>query len=92
LEITLKVQPGLFGSEELGRKANISGGVADSFPGQKGQSLLSRLLGALEKSEGLLPLSVEMITHLPMMGSFLSSGISFLPPSSKLQIKPFPLY
>ena len=29
------------------------------------------------KSEGLLPLSVEMITHLPWIGSFLNSGTSF---------------
>jgi hypothetical protein len=27
------------------------------------------------KSEGLLPRSIDMITHLPEMGSFLNSGI-----------------
>jgi hypothetical protein len=65
----------LLGSDESGRKAIISGGVADSLPGQKGHSLLSvLLLGAPEKSDGLFPRSVDMITHLPIIGSFLSSG------------------
>jgi hypothetical protein len=45
-------------------------------------------LGTLEKSEGLLALSVEMITHLPMMGSFLNSGI-YLLLSTKSQRKLF---
>jgi hypothetical protein len=37
----------------------------------------------MTKSEGLLPLSVEMITHLPWMGSFLSSGMIDFPLEGK---------
>jgi hypothetical protein len=53
----------------------ISGGVLSSLPGQKGQNpLLIGFLGTL-KSEGLLPLSVEIITHRPVTGSLRSSDI-----------------
>ena len=37
-------------------------------------SLIRELYTVVAKLEGLFPLSVETITHLPMMGSFLNSG------------------
>jgi hypothetical protein len=63
-------------AEELGGlKAMISGGVVYSLPGQKGQNPPFFLCEAERKSVGLFPRSIDMITHLPTMGSFLSSGI-----------------
>jgi hypothetical protein len=53
----------------------ISGGVLSSLPGQKGQNpVLAGCFGML-KSDGLRPLSVEMITLRPVTGSFLNSDI-----------------
>jgi hypothetical protein len=66
------------GGDPLFRKARISGGVLSSFPWQRGQNPPADLRSSAAKSEGLLPLSVEMITHLPWMGSFLSWGTLFL--------------
>ncbi len=74
---TLSVQPDIFGFEPSGLYASISCGVLSSFPGQNGQK--PSFVGGwwTINSEGLLPRSVEMITHLPSMGSFLSSGITY---------------
>jgi hypothetical protein len=59
-----------------GLKAIISGGAVCSLPGQNGQNPPVLLLcdGDI-KSAGLFPLSTDIITHLPEMGSFLNSGI-----------------
>ena len=73
--MTLKVHPGAFGCNPDGLKAMISGGVVYSLPGQKGQNPPFFLWDGETKSVGLFPLSTEMITHLPTMGSFLNSGI-----------------
>jgi hypothetical protein len=64
------------GAVLAGLKAIISGGAVCSLPGQKGQKPAAFLLWEGEmKSEGLLPLSTDMMTHLPDMGSFLNSGM-----------------
>src|SRR3954468_13384856 len=57
-----------------GREANISGGVVLSLPGQNGQNPPFIVTRSREKSPGRLERSVEMITHRPVTGSFLSSG------------------
>jgi hypothetical protein len=71
----LSVQPGEFGSDPVGLNARISGGVVYSFPGQKGQNPPFFFCEGETKSVGLFPRSTEIITHLPTIGSFLSSGI-----------------
>ncbi len=59
--------------------AKVSGPVPSSNPGQNAQgpclTSSSLLLGVLLKSDGLLPLLSEMITHLCTSGSLLSSAI-----------------
>ena len=42
---------------------------------------------SVTKSEGLLPLSIEMITHLPWIGSFLSSGMMDFPKERMQEFK-----
>src|SRR6476469_7755810 len=56
-----------------GRYASISGGVVLSLPGQNGQNPPFRVTRSREKSPGRLERSVEIITHRPVTGSFLSS-------------------
>ena len=51
----------------------ISFGVVYSFPGQNGQNPPFFLWEGEIKSVGRFPLSTEMITQRPEMGSFLSS-------------------
>jgi hypothetical protein len=75
LETTRSVQPEVFAEVPFSLNARISGGVLSSFPSQRGQNPPIDLDCSVTKSEGLLPLSVEMITHLPWIGSFLSSGM-----------------
>src|SRR5574337_456167 len=69
--------------EELGPPlfflyASTSGGVLASLPGQNGQKPTLGEGWVNSNSEGRLPRSVDIITHLPTMGSFLSSGICHL--------------
>jgi hypothetical protein len=52
-----------------------SGGVRCSFPLQNGHSPSAGAESVREKSLGLFALSVEIITHLPSIGSFLNCGI-----------------
>jgi hypothetical protein len=75
LGTTLRVQPGVFGSFPSGLNAKISLGVVCSFPSQKAQNPPFFGDTRIPKSDGLFPLSTEMITHLPEIGSFLNSGI-----------------
>ncbi len=56
--------------------AHISGGVWDSFPPQKGQSLMWLYLVVSRKSDGRAARSVDMITQRSWRGSYLISGIS----------------
>jgi hypothetical protein len=63
----------------------ISGGVVYSLPGQKGQNPpFFRCEGDM-KSVGLFPLSIDIMTHLPTIGSFRNSGI--FPPNKNSGIK-----
>ncbi len=78
--MTLSVQPGEFGFVSEGRNAIISCGVVYSLPGQKGQKPPFFLCEGDAKSVGRLPLSTEIITQRPDIGSFLSSDMS--PPYS----------
>jgi hypothetical protein len=73
--ITLNVQPGEFGFVVEGRKAIISDGVVYSLPWQNGQNPPLFLCEGETKSVGRFPLSTEIITHLPEIGSFLNSDI-----------------
>jgi hypothetical protein len=88
--MTLSVQPGELGAVPEGLKAMISVGVVYSFPGQKGQNPPLFFWEGEIKSVGLFPLSTEIMTQRPDIGSFLSSDIS--PPlNSSTAIKPFSL-
>ncbi len=62
-------------SYSAGLKAIISGGVVYSFPGQKGQNPPLFFCEGETKSVGRFPLSTEIITQRPDIGSFLSSDI-----------------
>src|SRR5512134_1628003 len=77
--MTLRLHPGPLADEPAGLKAMISGGVVYSFPGQNGQNPPFFRWDCERKSVGLFPRSIDMMTHRPTIGSFLSSGI--LPPS-----------
>src|SRR5215470_11656852 len=66
-------QPGVFGALPGGRPARISGGVLSSWPAQKTQLTSRGWTGSGPKSDGRRARSVEMMTHRPTTGSFLSS-------------------
>ena len=70
-------QPALFASEPL-RYARISGGVWLSFPSQNGQKPPDFSTLCLPFINGRRALSVDIITHRPVTGSFLSSGIKLI--------------
>jgi hypothetical protein len=74
LGTTLNDHPAVLGDEPLSLMEYTSGGVEASLLGQNGQSFDSFALVILGKSVGRLPRSVDMITHLPTIGSFLNSG------------------
>src|SRR3989304_7266173 len=80
---TLICPPAVLGLPPFVRYAIISLGVILSLPGQNGQSPPFDGGGVTMNSDGRFPRSVAIITHLPIMGSFLSSGIS----KKKKQIK-----
>ena len=65
----------LYGQALFDLKAMISGGVVCSLPSQNAQKPPFFGETRIPKSEGRFPLSIEIMTHLPEMGSFLSSGI-----------------
>jgi hypothetical protein len=72
--MTRNLHPGVFGLVSGGLKAIISGGVVYSLPWQNGQNPPFFLWEEGEiKSVGLLPLSIEIITQRPVIGSLLSS-------------------
>lgn|ERR1035437_4897867 len=75
---TLTAHPLVFGEDKSGLIAKISAGVLSSFPGQKGQKDFFAISTGVVKSAGLDFLSFAIITHLPIMGSFLSSDIYLL--------------
>jgi hypothetical protein len=70
---TRTVQPGASGSPEL-RREYTSGGVDFSLPVQNGQNPPFFCTGGSEKSPGRFARSVLIMTHLELVGSFLSSG------------------
>src|SRR5215813_8744900 len=73
-------QPVEFGVSPLSRSAKISGGVMFSLPEQNGQRALASAVSSSRLGSGTsgrLARADEMITHLPLIGSFLSSGLSF---------------
>src|SRR5882757_7354509 len=78
LGTTRTVQPGPSFTGVLpfafGRYARISGGVLFSLPEQNGQNPPLILTASRAKSVGRLARSVEIMTHRPTIGSFLSSG------------------
>lgn len=72
--MTRNFHPGEFGFVSGGLMAMISGGVVYSLPWQNGQKPPFFLCDEGEiKSVGLLPLSTEIITQRPVIGSLLSS-------------------
>ena len=73
--MTLKSQSGLFGDELPGRTAYTSAGVICSLPGHSGHIAAFGGGGSSIKKTGRLPRSVDIITHLSIIGSFLNSGI-----------------
>src|SRR3972149_7015114 len=73
---TLICQPDVLVLSPFVWYAIISLGVIFSLPGQNGHSPPFYGGGVTTNSDGRFPRSVAIITHLPIMGSFLSSGIS----------------
>ena len=89
LGITRMSQPGPFGRLPGCREAHISGGVICSLSSQNGHfspgAIRSSSTTAVLKRSGRCPRSVEMMTHLPIIGSRRSSGILNDSPSQEDQ-------
>ena len=79
LGITRMSHPGVFGWLPGRLREVISGGVRCSLPSQNGHASVSAgvsfSIAVAANWSGLFALSVEIITHLPITGSRLNSGM-----------------